>query len=101
MPDVLASIGNTPMIRVNSLSDATGCDVMIKCEFANPGGSVKDRVALKIIREAMADGTLRRGGVDPDLRARRDALGGDRDDDERERCARGHASVGRGGGRRG
>ena len=39
MPDVLASIGNTPMIRVNSLSDATGCDVMIKCEFANPGGA--------------------------------------------------------------
>ena len=51
------------MIRVASLSDATGCDVLIKCEFANPGGSVKDRVALKIMREAMADGTLRRGGV--------------------------------------
>jgi len=60
---VLDTVGNTPMIRVASLSDATGCDVLIKCEFANPGGSVKDRVALKIIREAMADGTLRRGGV--------------------------------------
>lgn len=60
---VLDVVGNTPMIRVASLSDATGCDVLIKCEFANPGGSVKDRVALKIMREAMADGTLRRGGV--------------------------------------
>ena len=60
---VLDTIGNTPMIRVASLSDATGCDVLIKCEFANPGGSVKDRVALEIMREAMADGTLRRGGV--------------------------------------
>ena len=60
---VLDVVGNTPMIRVASLSDATGCDVLIKCEFANPGGSVKDRVALKIMREAMANGTLRRGGV--------------------------------------
>ncbi len=60
---VLDTVGNTPMIRVASLSDATGCDVLIKCEFANPGGSVKDRVALEIVRAAMADGTLRRGGV--------------------------------------
>lgn len=63
MPDVLASIGNTPMIRVNSLSDATGCDVMIKCEFANPGGSVKDRVALRILTEALESGELIRGGT--------------------------------------
>ena len=60
---MLDVVGNTPMIRVASLSDATGCDVLIKCEFANPGGSVKDRVALKIMRKAMANGTLRRGGV--------------------------------------
>ena len=60
---MLDTIGNTPMIRVASLSDATGCDVLIKCEFANPGGSVKDRVALKIVKDAMANGTLRRGGV--------------------------------------
>lgn len=53
VPGVLSSIGNTPMMRVASLSDATGCDVLIKCEFANPGGSVKDRVALGIIQEAL------------------------------------------------
>ena len=63
MPDVLASIGNTPLIRVNSLSAATGCDVMIKCEFANPGGSVKDRVALRIITEALDSGELVEGGT--------------------------------------
>ena len=60
---VLDTIGNTPMIRVKSLSEITGCDVLIKCEFANPGGSVKDRVALRIVTDAMANGTLRKGGV--------------------------------------
>jgi hypothetical protein len=55
-------IGNTPMQRVESLSRLTGCDVLIKCEFANPGGSVKDRVALRIVREALASGELRPGG---------------------------------------
>ena len=63
MPGVLHAIGNTPMIRVKSLSDATGCDILIKCEFANPGGSVKDRVALRIIQEALASGDLRPGGI--------------------------------------
>jgi cysteine synthase len=60
---VLDTIGNTPMIRVKSLSEITGCDVLIKCEFANPGGSVKDRVALRIVTDAMKNGTLRKGGV--------------------------------------
>ena len=50
------------MQRVESLSRLTGCDVLIKCEFANPGGSVKDRVALRIVREALASGELRPGG---------------------------------------
>lgn len=63
MPDIISSIGNTPMMRVSSLSDATGCDILIKCEFANPGGSVKDRVALRIIREALQSGDLVPGGV--------------------------------------
>jgi cysteine synthase A len=53
---VLDTIGNTPMIRVKSLSEITGCDVLIKCEFANPGGSVKDRVALRIVTDAMKMG---------------------------------------------
>ncbi|OIW02913.1 hypothetical protein TanjilG_15270 [Lupinus angustifolius] len=57
------AIGNTPLIRINSLSDATGCQILGKCEFLNPGGSVKDRVALQIIQEALESGQLRRGGI--------------------------------------
>ncbi|TXG67951.1 hypothetical protein EZV62_009226 [Acer yangbiense] len=57
------AIGNTPLIRINSLSDATGCEILGKCEFLNPGGSVKDRVAVKIIEEALESGKLSQGGV--------------------------------------
>ncbi|XAR56784.1 Cystathionine beta-synthase [Bertholletia excelsa] len=57
------AIGNTPLIRVNSLSDATGCEILGKAEFLNPGGSVKDRVAVKIIEEALESGLLFQGGV--------------------------------------
>ncbi|PKI77518.1 hypothetical protein CRG98_002124 [Punica granatum] len=60
---VIGAIGNTPLIRINSLSDATGCEILGKCEFLNPGGSVKDRVAVKIIEEALESGKLVRGGV--------------------------------------
>ncbi|KAG6553458.1 hypothetical protein Mapa_004370 [Marchantia paleacea] len=56
-------IGNTPLIRIRSLSDATGCEILGKAEFLNPGGSVKDRVAVKIIQEALQNGTLRVGGL--------------------------------------
>jgi hypothetical protein len=42
----LEAIGNTPLIRLNSFSDATGCEILGKAEFLNPGGSVKDRAAL-------------------------------------------------------
>lgn len=45
-------IGNTPLVRIQSLSDLTGCDILGKAEFLNPGGSPKDRVALQIIKEA-------------------------------------------------
>lgn len=51
------------MIRIASLSEHTRCDILIKCEFANPGGSVKDRVALKIITEALESGELKPGGI--------------------------------------
>lgn len=57
------AIGNTPLIRINSLSDATGCQILGKCELLNPGGSVKDRVALQIIQEALESGQLRPGGI--------------------------------------
>ncbi|XP_058742839.1 cysteine synthase 2 isoform X1 [Vicia villosa] len=60
---ILAAIGNTPLIRINSLSDATGCEILGKCEFLNPGGSVKDRVAVQIIEEALESGKLRKGGI--------------------------------------
>ncbi|KAJ0751370.1 putative cystathionine beta-synthase [Helianthus annuus] len=49
---IVGAIGNTPLIRINSLSDATGCEILAKAEFLNPGGSVKDRVAVQIIEEA-------------------------------------------------
>ncbi|CAL0317435.1 unnamed protein product [Lupinus luteus] len=57
------AIGNTPLIRINTLSHATGCQILGKCEFLNPGGSVKDRVALQIIREALESGELCPGGI--------------------------------------
>ncbi len=57
------AVGNTPLIRLNRLSDETGCDILGKAEFLNPGGSVKDRAALFIIRDAEQRGLLRPGGV--------------------------------------
>ncbi|MEM6534090.1 MAG: cysteine synthase A [Pseudomonadota bacterium] len=60
---VLDTIGNTPLIRLNRLSEATGCEVLGKAEFLNPGQSVKDRPALGIIRDAEADGSLKPGGT--------------------------------------
>jgi cysteine synthase A len=56
-------IGNTPLVRLRRASQETGCEILGKCEFLNPGGSVKDRAALSIIRDAEARGTLRPGGV--------------------------------------
>ena len=61
--DVLGVIGNTPVMRIESLSTLTGCEIYVKCEFLNPGGSVKDRVALRIVADALASGALRRGGL--------------------------------------
>src|SRR5438270_12198087 len=60
---VLDLIGNTPLIKLRRASEATGCTILGKCEFLNPGQSVKDRAALYIIRNAMERGALRRGGV--------------------------------------
>jgi len=60
---VLGAIGNTPLIRLRRLSEATGCNILGKAEFMNPGGSVKDRAGLAIIRAAEADGSLKPGGT--------------------------------------
>ncbi len=61
--DLAASIGNTPLIRLRAASDATGCEILGKAEFMNPGQSVKDRAALYIIRDAVARGELKPGGT--------------------------------------
>ncbi len=57
------TIGRTPLIRLSGISAETGCEIYGKAEFLNPGGSVKDRAALYIIRDAEARGTLRPGGT--------------------------------------
>ena len=62
-PSVVEAIGNTPLIRLQRASALTGCTILGKAEFMNPGQSVKDRAALFIIKDAMAKGELRPGGV--------------------------------------
>ncbi|SZE99893.1 unnamed protein product [Blumeria hordei] len=56
------AIGNTPLLRLNHISEATGCEVLGKAEFMNPGGSVKDRAALYLVRAAEEKGYLKAGG---------------------------------------
>jgi len=58
----IETIGNTPLIRLRAASEATGCEILGKAEFMNPGGSVKDRAAWWMIREAEKSGTLQPGG---------------------------------------
>lgn len=60
---VLDLIGNTPLLRLNRLSKETGCEILGKCEFLNPGQSVKDRPALGMVRDAEASGRLKPGGT--------------------------------------
>jgi len=62
-PSVIEAIGNTPLIRLNRASEATGCEIWGKAEFMNPGQSVKDRAALGIIRDAEEKGLLKPGGL--------------------------------------
>lgn len=59
----VGSVGNTPLIRLNRASEETGCEILGKAEFLNPGGSVKDRAALAIINDAEQRGLLKPGGV--------------------------------------
>jgi cysteine synthase A len=60
---IVDAIGNTPLIRLHAASAATGCEILGKAEWMNPGGSVKDRAALHIVRDAEASGKLRPGGL--------------------------------------
>src|SRR5882757_7688890 len=59
----IGTVGDTPMIKLRRASEETGCTILGKAEFLNPGGSVKDRAALYIIKDAEERGLLRRGGV--------------------------------------
>ena len=61
--DFLESVGNTPLIKLRKASELTGCNILGKAEFLNPGGSVKDRAAKAIILEAEERGVLRPGGL--------------------------------------
>jgi cysteine synthase A len=61
--DVIGAIGNTPLIKLQRASQETGCTILGKAEFMNPGGSVKDRAGLAIIRDAVAKGQLKPGGM--------------------------------------
>lgn len=61
--DLADAVGNTPLIRLRGASKATGCEILGKAEFLNPGQSVKDRAALFIIRDAIAKGQLKPGGT--------------------------------------
>lgn len=56
-----ALIGQTPLLRIPSLSHLTGCDILLKCEFMNPGGSIKDRAALQMVEDALESGVLKPG----------------------------------------
>ena len=61
--DLATAIGNTPLIKLRGASEATGCTILGKAEFMNPGGSVKDRAGLYIITDAERRGALKPGGV--------------------------------------
>ncbi len=61
--DLAAAVGNTPLIKLRAASEATGCTILGKAEFMNPGQSVKDRAALFIIKDAIAKGKLKPGGT--------------------------------------
>ncbi|MCB2133869.1 MAG: pyridoxal-phosphate dependent enzyme, partial [Rhodobacteraceae bacterium] len=60
--DLAEAVGNTPLVRLRKASELTGCEILGKAEFMNPGQSVKDSAALWIIRDAIARGTLSPGG---------------------------------------
>ncbi|KAI9670838.1 MAG: Cysteine synthase 1 [Trizodia sp. TS-e1964] len=63
VPGMVGAIGNTPLIRLQRLSEETGCEILGKAEFMNPGGSVKDRAALYVVQDAEERGLLKPGGT--------------------------------------
>ncbi|HLS27008.1 MAG TPA: cysteine synthase A [Opitutales bacterium] len=63
LPDITASIGNTPLIKLNRIADGLHADIFLKCEFFNPLSSVKDRIGLSMIEAAERDGKVKEGAV--------------------------------------
>ena len=61
--DFISGIGNTPLIKLRAASEITGCDIYGKAEFLNPGGSVKDRAALALIKDAQEKKLISKGGT--------------------------------------
>src|SRR5690554_5831450 len=59
--NITETIGNTDLVKIPSLSKLSGCSIYLKCEYQNPGGSIKDRAALQLVRDAIADGELKPG----------------------------------------
>src|SRR3954462_13198205 len=61
--NVVELVGNTPLVRLNSVTEGIAATVLAKVEYFNPGGSVKDRIALRMIEDAERSGALQRGGT--------------------------------------
>ena len=61
--DFISGIGNTPLIKLRAASEITGCNIYGKAEFLNPGGSVKDRAALALIKDAQEKKIIAKGGI--------------------------------------
>lgn len=61
LENISQTIGNTDLVKIHSLSELTGCEILLKCEHQNPGGSIKDRAALQIVSDAIASGKLKPG----------------------------------------
>ena len=63
LDSILGTIGNTPLIKLNKITKNLPCTVLAKVEYFNPGNSIKDRMAIKMIEEAEKSGTLKLGGT--------------------------------------
>ncbi|QDU70104.1 cystathionine beta-synthase [Engelhardtia mirabilis] len=61
LDSILDAVGNTPLVRLNQVGKRTGCEILVKCEFMNPGGSVKDRIGARMVLEAEKSGRIKPG----------------------------------------
>ena len=61
LDNILQAVGNTPLVRLNRVGHTTGCEILAKCEYLNPGGSVKDRIGRRMVEQAQEDGCIQKG----------------------------------------